>query len=389
MNLAFYYHIPIVKDRTELKVPGYLGVFIDSLADCVEELFLVMHQPGPKETEEADYTLKAKNIRIVDLGSKTPAWHRAIFHNKILKKKLKQIEVCGAFLVRSPSPLAPYFKRYINQPKLIFLVVGDYAESVLHEKITSFRQWVIMKYLAYNDHLFRKMMTTTDTIVNSPALFKKYKPIAKSIHQIKTTTLSKKDLFNRKDTCLQPVINVLYAGRIDPLKGLFELTQAISILINKGFPIHLHFVGWETIFEKPVEKSLIKKGKELGIDANITFHGRKSVGDELNKMYQMADIYAIPSYEEGFPRTIWEAMANCLPVIATKVGAIPDYLRDKEDALLIEPKNVPALVNAIEQLINDKVLRQRLIQNGLKIATENTLEIQTKKLVDIIKELAA
>jgi hypothetical protein len=75
MKLAFYYHIPLVQENKALKVPGYLGVFIDALANEVDELHLVMHQARPHESAEADYTLKSKNIIWVDLGLKTPAWH--------------------------------------------------------------------------------------------------------------------------------------------------------------------------------------------------------------------------------------------------------------------------------------------------------------------------
>lgn len=387
MKLAFYYHIPIVKKEAELNVPSYLGVFIDSLAKSVEELYLVLHQANYEEAKEADYTLISKNIRFIDLGTKTPAWHRAIFHQKILKKSLKQIETCDVFLVRSPSPLAPYFKRYINRPKLIFLVVGDYAESVIHEKATSFRQWVTMKYLVFNDYLFRKAMLTTDTIVNSPVLFAKYKPTARSIHQIKTTTLSEADFFYRNDTCLNSPIHVLYTGRIDPLKGLFELVEAIAQLSKKNMYLILDLVGWESVEGNPVEKRLKEFSRQLGIEKKVVFHGKKSIGEELNEMYRMADIYVIPSYEEGFPRTIWEAMANSLPVVATRVGAIPRYLKDGTDAIFIEPKKTEDITRAIEILIKNPLLRQTLIRNGMKQAESNTLQLQTQNLLDIIKNL--
>lgn len=388
MDLAFYYHIPITLRNSKIWIPSYLGVFLNSLALYTNKLYLVMHSANDNEALECDYMLTNPNIELIQLGLKTPAWHRGIFHSRLLKKKLKRINSCSALIVRSPSPLAPYFRKYTPEGvKVIFLVVGDYTESVRQGKVVSFREWGINKYLLFNDYLFRKEMIKTNVIVNSPALYSKYKSISKSIHQIVTTTLSFDDFFERDDTCLSNKINILYTGRIDPLKGLFELIEASSFLVAEYPNLAINIVGWEPDINKPIEHTLKEKASELGILNNIIFHGRKSVGEELNKFYRMSDIYVIPSYEEGFPRTIWEAMANGLPVIATSVGAIPEYLTNEQNALLIPSKNVDSIVDAIKLLINNKNLRSKLIKNGREKARENILDIQNNKLISIIKGL--
>lgn len=137
---------------------------------------------------------------------------------------------------------------------------------------------------------------------------------------------------------------------------------------------------------RPVESILKAQAVEWGLHSHVFFHGKKSVGEALNAMYRQADIYVIPSYQEGFPRTIWEAMANSCPVIATRVGSIPHYLEHEHHALLIEPKDVGGIVEAVKRLLSDEVLRQKLISNGYALAQTNTLEIQTKRLVQILKE---
>jgi glycosyltransferase involved in cell wall biosynthesis len=94
----------------------------------------------------------------------------------------------------------------------------------------------------------------------------------------------------------------------------------------------------------------------------------------------------LPSYHEGFPRTIWEAMANSLPVIATRVGGIPNYLKNNENAILIEPKIVEDIVISVKKLINDNNLREKIVVNGLEIAKQNTLEKSTKNIIKIIEK---
>ncbi len=385
MTIAFYYHIPIFKKENKIYCPGFLGVFIDSLANEVEQLFLIMHENY--EVQNEDYEITSKNITFISLGKRTPAWHRELFYRRILKLINEKEYDFDAIIVRSPTPLAPYFHKQIKKSKIIFMIVGDYLEGVKNSKANSIREKIVNLYLKYNSYRFIKRIKETDILVNSHILYKKYKNIAKSINKIKTTTLSINDFYYRADTCQKETIQLLYTGRFDLQKGLSELVEATAILIDMKINVKLNLVGWEENENKPIENFLLKRAKDLNIEEYLIFHGKKSIGKELNKMYQMADIYILPSYHEGFPRTIWEAMANSLPVIATDVGGIPAYLTDKKNVLLIKPKNVIQICNAIKQVINNNTLRKNLIINGFDIATDATLEIQSKKIINLIKNV--
>ena len=385
MNLAFYYHIPIYKSNKGLAMPSYLGVFIDSLAINVDELYLIMHEQKTN-TQQSDYILKSKNITWINLGYKTPSWHRAIFHKKILFKKLNNIYNCNTLLVRSPSPLAPYFKKHSKKDiKLVYMIVGDYSEGVKNMKTKNFRQKLIKLFLYYNIFLFERSIKNQNIIVNSTALYNKYKSFTKSIHQIRTTTLSASDFYYREDTCLSKKVNLVYTGRIDPQKGLFELIEATALLNNSGYEVICNLVGWEEDGLEPIKKSLLAFSRLKVIEKNIVFHARKKVGSELNAIYRMGDIYVIPSYHEGFPRTIWEAMANSLPVVASNVGAIPDFLNHLQNAIIIKPKSANEIFVGIKKIINNKKLRKNIMQEGRKLAKNNTLDVQTKKLTNILR----
>jgi glycosyltransferase involved in cell wall biosynthesis len=380
-KLAFYYHIPVWKNGDDLFVPSFLGVFLDELASRVQFLYLCLHEHGEKG--EADYSIKSKNIIIISLGLKTPAWHRMIFHKQILAKKLNEIKQVDFFIVRSPSPLAPFFSRYFDLSKIVFLVVGDYAEGRKQMEKKNLRAFLINGLLKWNDYLFLNEMKRTAILVNSPALFQKYQPIALSTSQIKTTTLSEKDFYERLDTCEGDILKLLFTGRIDLAKGLVELVLALAELNKTEKKYTLDIVGWEARKEQPVQKLLLDLAKQTGQEKHLTFHGKMSVGEELNRMYRQSDIYIIPSYHEGFPRTIWESMANSCPVIASKVGSIPYFLKDGE-ALLIEPKNIDQIVEAVKNVVSNTSLRQTLIKKGYEIAKTNTLEFQTNELLSKI-----
>ena len=387
MTVGYYYHIPIFSKNNKIFVPGYLGVFLDALAAEVKVLYLFMHEGNQTQQIEADYELQQKNIIFINVGETSPAWYRHLFHKKILQKIKPFADLCDAIIIRSPTPLAPFFKNYVTKPRLFFMVVGDYLEGAKQFKIKGLRDWVMIQYLKRNDHLFRQAMRNTEVLVNAPSLLNKYKNISRSINLIKTTTLTNNDFFKKEDSCKNSLIKILYTGRIEAAKGLFELVEAVAELNSKNLNVQLNIAGWEADNNKLVEKALLTRALELKIFDKIIFHGKMKIGEELNTLYRKADIYVIPSYHEGFPRTIWEAMANSLPVVATSVGGIPDYLTNRENALFVDPKNSKDLAQKIQNIIKDSELRIKLIKNGYALAQTNTIEIQTNILVKIIEKL--
>ena len=178
MILGYYYHIPISNKNNKLFVPGYAGIFLDALAVKVEKLYLFMHDANEKQSSEADYELQQKNISFISLGPSSPAWHRHLFHKKILGHITPVATTCDAIIIRSPTPLAPFFKYYKGNATLFFMIVGDYLEGARQFKIKSLRDWMMIQYLKRNDHLFKKAMPATNVLVNSPELLKSTKPLA-------------------------------------------------------------------------------------------------------------------------------------------------------------------------------------------------------------------
>ncbi len=287
-------------------------------------------------------------------------------------------------IVRCPCALAPFMHHYMPAEKIWFMAVGDYREAAKHWKTPTLRDNAIKVYLLINDYLFRKRLPYSNLLVNSKLLFDKYSKLAKKIDQISTTTLSSSDFYDRTDTCTRHETTLLYTGRIDRAKGLFELVEAVSILRNDGMPVRLNIAGWELKEGNETEKELRLFASTCGVANHIHFLGKLSSGTELNQAYRGADIYVIPSYHEGFPRTIWEAFANSLPVITTSVGGIPDVLTHLKHAYLIPPRDTRAIVTAVKYVTGNQACRKLLIKEGKLLAAQNTLEIQTNKLVQCI-----
>jgi glycosyltransferase involved in cell wall biosynthesis len=390
MKLSYHYHTILFKENDQFWIAGYQGVFIDALAEVVEELHLIFHvQEG--RSISSDYKLTANNLIVHNLGPKTSAWERFLKgpRNKAIVNDLKECSI-DYYIFRSPSPLTVYFAKHFKTPNTFFYIVGDYEEGSKNYKGKGFRQWAVKKFTAHMGAKIKKAYCNRRLIVNSQALLDNLNAIAQDIALIKTTTLSAGLMQNRENTFEQDLVKVLYAGRFDWNKGHKELLQGFKSFLqeNNKVKAELIMVGWEDDPLKPVENGIQVMAKELGIEKQLKILGRKAVGKELNAVYREADVYVLPSYNEGFPRTIWEAMGQGTPVIATKVGGIPNNLTHGQDAYLINPHSGGEVAKALQEVFSDQNLRKRIIKNGFTLAQSNTLEHQTQNIINHLKPIA-
>jgi glycosyltransferase involved in cell wall biosynthesis len=145
---------------------------------------------------------------------------------------------------------------------------------------------------------------------------------------------------------------ILFVGRLRSVKGPEYGIKAFAIAVSENPSLHLVIAG-----EGEQRKFLENLTTELGIEEKITFLGaRKDLPDVLSA----ADSILMSSLTEGFPRVANEAMAASKPVVATRVGGIPEAIIDNVTGLLVESKDIGAMSNAIIRLSSDTELQQRL-----------------------------
>ncbi len=386
MILGFHYHIPALFKNERIFTAGFLGLFLDSLAQEVDELVCFLHTPLPSEEFIMDYSLQSKNVRLVSLGPHSPVPTRVLTASFIIGKVEKELANLDVLLVRCPTPLLPGFATF-KKVKKAYLIVGDYEKSSKDLIQPFFRKIAIQLWAKVNKWQQHRAIRQALVFVNSALIYKELKDIVKNIHMVRTTTLKASDFFIREDTCQNSTINLLYTGRLDLSKGLMEMIVALYQIRQYGIDARLHMVGWEDKNVTIVTDLLFRKAEALQLNDYIFFHGKKAVGDELNAFYRMADIYIMGSKKnEGFPRTIWEAMANSIPVVATSIGSIPLFLQANKEVLLVEPGSAAGIADACLQLVRKSDLRKRLIKNGFAVAQSNTLEKQANKIITLLHE---
>jgi len=165
---------------------------------------------------------------------------------------------------------------------------------------------------------------------------------------------------------------ILYAGRFSRLKGVFDLIDASTDLVRGGSEFQLILIGNGTADE---EALLLERIEARGIRGIAHVYGATNTYQEI---LCGADIFVLPSYVEGLPIGLLEAMANGLPVVATNVGGIPEVVREGIDGKLVPPGDIAALRDALAWMVTHP--RERVVM-GVRAAERARANFSEERMV--------
>lgn len=148
----------------------------------------------------------------------------------------------------------------------------------------------------------------------------------------------------RMPTPARMPLHLLYLGRLDKAKGLYEAVCGFWLARRRGVRARLTIAG-----EGSEDESLRLLVHRLRLDYEVTFTG-PVFGDDKAELFNTADVLLLPSYAEGLPYALLEAMAAGVPPITTPVGAIPDVVRDGVHGCLVPVRRAKAIARCITQL---------------------------------------
>lgn len=173
---------------------------------------------------------------------------------------------------------------------------------------------------------------------------------------------------------------VLFVGVVQPRKNLVRLVEAFSIAAGDGKTqlVIGGKLGW-------IYDEIIKAPRKLGIEERVNFIG--FIKDEdLPLIMQEAEVYIQPSLTEGFGLPVLEAMAAGTPVVAAKSGALPEVVG--KAGLLVNPRSVADMARALRIILEEKDLREGLIEKGFKKAREFSWEKAAKETLTVLIKAA-
>lgn len=151
---------------------------------------------------------------------------------------------------------------------------------------------------------------------------------------------------------------ILCVGRLTPAKGQRVLVDAARRLADAGRDFRLVIVG-----AGPDAADLEAAVRAYGLERRVQFTGALNQ-DQVADWYARADAFALPSFAEGIPVVLMEAMASGVPCVTTRITGIPELIRDGRDGLLVTPSDSEELAEQLARLMDDPALRRRLGAGG-------------------------
>lgn len=292
------------------------------------------------------------------------------------------------------------FKPHIFQ---VYTATPDgYVGLILRKKyniplICSFRGSDINSYPKYNKltyYLTKKVILESDQIT---AVSNALKIVAEGIGKPKKEIQvvyngcdSKMFSYNKKERLrirkelrisLKKLV-IIFVGSLVKSKGIFELLTAFIKLNYKYTNLYLILIGNvpdRTVLDKIISSNYINN--------KICLLG-EIPQNEIPYWLSASDIFVFPTYNEGLPNAIMEAMACGLPVVATEIGGIPEVVKDGENGILIDKKNVKSIVHSLEKLIENKSMCRKMGEHGrITIEEKFSWNNSAKKLIEIYNKI--
>jgi glycosyltransferase involved in cell wall biosynthesis len=173
---------------------------------------------------------------------------------------------------------------------------------------------------------------------------------------------------------------VLSVGRLSHEKGHADLVKAFARVQQGGDAGKLRLV---LVGDGPERSRLEDLCDSLGLRNRVTFAGHR---DDAKSFYGIADVLALPSYSEGSPNVLLEALAAQVPVVATAVGGVPEIVENGVSAALVKAGDEQSLAEAIAKMLNARELRERVVANGEAVVARHSPEAFYHALCSVFQE---
>ena len=257
-----------------------------------------------------------------------------------------------------------YKGSFIRKYKVHILCKKYGVPDIIHLHGSEFKKWYDKSGNKKKNQI-RTLMKECSTFI---VLGEKWNKAVKKIEpQTKTLVVTNTVKIPKTTVQWSDSFKVLFMGVLIQRKGVADLLNAVGILKNDGKMNNVKFVIAGSGSEAQKLKNLCT---ELKINDNVEFVGWTS-GQKKTELFESCQMLALPSYNEGLPIAILEAISYGMPIVATDVGDISSAVRNGENGFLIHPGDVVKLATNINKIYTNKMLYESMNLSSRKLAEEN------------------
>ncbi len=298
-----------------------------------------------------------------------------------IREAVRNADMVWIRLPGANAPLVYFTARLLGKPVCMF-VVGDVDLVSKHNPryrgvLRGMRQIGVTVDWALTQMMTRNALT----FAYGRALAEKLRRGgARNVHVTFTSLVREADIHPPKRfPQLVPPFHLLYVGRLAPEKGVDVLIEAAALWAGPGRDVHLHIVG-----KGPMDRALRAQAQQVtSPHLTVTFHGYLPQGSPtLTDLYHNAHLFVLPSRSEGIPKVLLEAMAWGVPILATRVGGIPDIVQDGYNGVLVSSPTPALFVQALDQLFSSPERLEHIAEGGHEFVRDHTWE---RQILDILR----
>lgn len=327
---------------TKPSIANYLNTIAASFHNCV---WIARYDTNNLQGG----VINSCNVRVV------PIENTKLHRIKALKIVSENIAPNSFILYYLPNPYLPIFPLLKYRAcRLVTYLANDYEMTIQNY---SHSRWIGWRYLFRAS--YEIPLRYSDAII---ARGKRLDMLARKFNSnvYETVPLGNMDVVSANRAYIKlPMeyneINILYVGKILISKGINDLIYAFKGFVDRSKikNIKLHIVGQGE--DLPAIQKLVSS---IGLNNLVVFHGWIANMETIDNLYTSAQVLVVPTsiYPEGVPRVIDEALIRGIPVIATRVGGIPQEFENGE-IMLVEPGNLEELSRSIEIMLFDNNIR--------------------------------
>lgn len=331
------------------------NTFWQRYLDVFDKVYIVARVKKVDKNQETWKNVGSSKIKFLPLSYYVGPTQmiKKLFH---LDYELDKIATLSyRFILRVPSfiSILLYRKLLKKNKKFALEVVGDpddvFQTKTLQVKYVNFYRWLFVRELKLQCN-----QAMAVSYVTSTTLQQKY-PANRSAFKIACSDIELPDYFYTKpfrNFSQKKSFQLLFIGSLaQRYKGLDILLKALTHPLLKDAMLQLTILG-DGKYRKKYNDLVL----QLGIEEQVVFKGYITDKKEIHKYYLSSDIFILPSFTEGLPRVIIEAMATSLPVIATSVGGTPELL---DSTSLVKAGDIDQLAEKIYQFIHSSELLEK------------------------------
>ncbi len=206
-------------------------------------------------------------------------------------------------------------------------------------------------------------------ILNNNRIYKKYGFLPFTEKTKPLFKLNKRDIYYRVDTCQSALLNIVAVGHVIPRKGYEYLIEGFARFLKQRDDekdCKLNIIGNNTYSHFYIAK-LLALCDHLGVTKEVVFHGEVNRKDDYLRLLRQMDIFVISSISEGFPRVLWEAMSQSLPIVASDLPNIKMEISEHPRCiLLVDPGKPDQICDGLVLLSKNPELRVEMINSQRK-----------------------